>query len=213
MPPDYASLHPGYVRGSMQRRALEVLVDLLEMIEALDRPVERVARVHVFDLLLLRRNALGEYTAVEVLDRVGKIGEHRQLSVRRNLREAAEHDHALLIAVDEHRHDPGAQRRHGRRVSGKHAEIAFRSGYIDLIDFAGEQKLFGRDEIEVESAHARLPHALITSDNCNSVPQNGQYLTGFENHPVEFCIGTRATFSMRMPSSTLNMEFFPEYIA
>src|SRR5262249_25256000 len=47
----------------------------------------------------------------------------------------------------------------------------------------------------------------------SSVPQNGQNLTGFENHPVERCMGTTATFNKRMPSSSLNMEFFPACMA
>jgi hypothetical protein len=39
--PDFASLHPGYAgNASMQRGALQVLVDLLEVIEPLDRLVE-----------------------------------------------------------------------------------------------------------------------------------------------------------------------------
>ena len=53
----------------------------------------------------------------------------------------------------------------------------------------------------------------MSSAGCSSVPQNGQNLTGFENHPVEPCMGTTATFNKRMPSSSLNMEFFPACMA
>ena len=53
----------------------------------------------------------------------------------------------------------------------------------------------------------------MSSADCSSIPQNGQNLTGFENHPTELCMGTTATFSMRMPSSSLNVEFFPACMA
>ena len=39
-------------------------------------------------------------------------------------------------------------------MAGEHAEIALRARDVDLIDLAGEQELFGRDEIEVEGGHA-----------------------------------------------------------
>ena len=97
-----------------------------------------------------------ENVAVELLDRVGEIGEHRELAVGRDFREAAEHDHALRLAVDDNRHDAGPQRRDGRRMSGEHAEIALGARHVDLIDFAGEQELFGGDEIEVEGGHVLL---------------------------------------------------------
>ena len=45
------------------------------------------------------------------------------------------------------------QRGHRRRMAGEHAEIALGPRHVDLIDFAGEEKLFGRDEIEVEGRH------------------------------------------------------------
>ena len=51
------------------------------------------------------------------------------------------------------RQDARADRRHDRRMSGQHAEIAFHAGNVDLIDFAGEGELFGRNEIEVEGGH------------------------------------------------------------
>jgi hypothetical protein len=38
-------------------------------------------------------------------------------------------------------------------MSGQHAEIAFRAGDVNLVDFAGEGELFGGDEIEVEGGH------------------------------------------------------------
>jgi hypothetical protein len=38
-------------------------------------------------------------------------------------------------------------------MSGEHAHVALGPGQIDLGDFAGEQQLFGRDEIEVECGH------------------------------------------------------------
>jgi hypothetical protein len=35
----------------------------------------------------------------------------------------------------------------------KHAEIAFGARHVNLLDFAGEEKPFGRDEIEMEGGH------------------------------------------------------------
>src|SRR6185369_11271041 len=35
----------------------------------------------------------------------------------------------------------------------KHAEVALGPRHVDLIDLAGEQELFGRDEIELEGGH------------------------------------------------------------
>ena len=38
-------------------------------------------------------------------------------------------------------------------MAGEHAEVALGAGHVDLIDLAGEQQLFRRDEIEVEGGH------------------------------------------------------------
>src|SRR6187399_2928931 len=78
----------------MHRRPLQMLVDLLEVIEPLDRLVERRA-FRLLDLLFLRSDALGENVAIEVFHRVGEIREHRELAVGRDLGKTAEHDHAL----------------------------------------------------------------------------------------------------------------------
>ena len=67
--------------------------------------------------------------------------------------DTAGHDDFLARPTDEHRDDARADRRDNRRVAGEHAEITFHAGNVDLIDLAGEGKLFGRDEIEVEGGH------------------------------------------------------------
>src|SRR4029079_8242848 len=51
--------------------------------------------------------------------------------------------------------DTRPHRRHDRGVAGKHAEIALPTGNVNLIDFAGEGELFGRNEIEVEGGHEK----------------------------------------------------------
>ena len=57
---------------------------------------------------------------------------------------------------------PGRMRRHHRRVTGEHAEIAFGARDVDLIDLAGEHELLGRHEIELEGGHVcLLPDLLI----------------------------------------------------
>ena len=48
---------------------------------------------------------------------------------------------------------PGPDRGDDRRMAGEHAEITLDAGNVNLIDFAGEGELFGRDEIEVEGGH------------------------------------------------------------
>jgi hypothetical protein len=128
------------------------------MIQPLDLAVEQRA-FHPLDLLLLRADALGEHGAVELLDRIGKVGENGQLAVGRDLREAAEHHHPLRLTVDEHRHDPGPQRRDGRRMAGEHAEIALRTRHVDLVDFAGEQQFLRRNEIKMKGRHFVLANS------------------------------------------------------
>ena len=103
---------------------------------------------------MLRDAASAASAAVEILDRVGDVGEHGQLAVRADLGKAAEHDHALrLLAADIDRHDARPQQRDQRRMAGQHAEIALGARHVDLIDLAGERELFRRDEIEVEGGH------------------------------------------------------------
>ena len=51
--------------------------------------------------------------------------------------------------------DARADRSYDRRMSGENAEIAFHAGDVNLIDFAGEGELFGRDEIEMEGGHGK----------------------------------------------------------
>ena len=41
-------------------------------------------------------------------------------------------------------------------MTGEHAEITLGAWHIDLLDVAGEQELFGRDQIEVECGHALI---------------------------------------------------------
>ena len=48
-------------------------------------------------------------------------------------------------------------------MSGEHAEIALGARHVDLIDFAGEEELLGRDEIEVEGGHVVYPIAQLSS--------------------------------------------------
>ena len=123
----------------MHRSAFHVLVDLLEMIKPLDLPIEHRALLHLANLLFLLGNPLGQDRAIEVFLRVGQISEHGELAVGRHLGKAAEHDHALRLSADMNDHDPGPQRRHDRRMTGEHAEIAFAARHVDLIDFTGAE--------------------------------------------------------------------------
>ena len=97
-------------------------------------------------------NLVGELGPIQILERGGDIGQHGETLVG-HFGKAAEHDDLLVLAARNHRQDSRPDRRHDRRVSGEHAEIAFDAGDVNLIDFAGEGELFGRDEIEVEGGH------------------------------------------------------------
>ena len=44
-------------------------------------------------------------------------------------------------------------------MAGEHAEVALGAGHVDLLDVAGEQKLFRRDEIELEGGHQTIRYA------------------------------------------------------
>src|SRR3954467_14101023 len=52
----------------------------------------------------------------------------------------------------------------------KHAKIAFGPGNIDLVDLAREGKLFGRDEIELESGHGLSAFSLSLAGLTPRVP-------------------------------------------
>ena len=95
---------------------------------------------------------VGELRPVELLDRGRDVGQHGETLVG-HFGKPAEHDDLLLRAARRHRQDARPDRGHDRRMSGEHAEITLDAGNVDLIDFAGEGELFGRDEIEVEGGH------------------------------------------------------------
>ena len=72
----------------------------------------------------------------------------------RHFGEAAEHDHLLVRAAGGDGRDYRTDRGDDRRMAGRHAEIAFHAGDVNLIDFAGEGEFFGgRQQIEVEGGH------------------------------------------------------------
>ena len=41
-------------------------------------------------------------------------------------------------------------------MAGQHAEIALGAGHVHLLDLAGEQQLFRRDQIEMKCGHYSL---------------------------------------------------------
>ena len=115
----------------MHRGGHDVLLDRLEVIEALDGSIKCVA------FLLLQTffhfgNLVRESFAVEFLQRGRSIGENRQALVG-DFRKTAKHDDLLVLAASGHRHDAGTNGCHQRRVSGHHAEIAIGAG--DTVQF------------------------------------------------------------------------------
>src|SRR4029077_4253641 len=129
----------------------EFVLDALEVIEPRDLAVELGA--FLFGKLGLHfGDCIGELGTIEILQRHGDVGEHRETSVR-HLRKAARHDDLFLLAAGNHGQDAGPHHGNDRSMSGQHAEIALEAGNIDLVHLAGKGELLGRDEIEVECGH------------------------------------------------------------
>src|SRR6478752_10355677 len=135
----------------MHRRRAEFVPDALEVIEPLDRAIEFGA-VLLGELGFHLGNRVGEFRAIEFLDRGGDIGEHRKAFLR-HFGETAEHNELLMRAARGNREDSRPDRGDDRRMAGEHAEIALDAGDVNLIDFAGEGEFFRGDEIEMEGSH------------------------------------------------------------
>src|ERR1700710_2196354 len=131
------SMRPGALhRVLVHCGRVELLLDALEVVQPLDRMVELRA-------FLLRKlgfhlgDGVGKLRTVELGRRGGDVGEHGQ-ALLRHFGKAAEHDDLLVRAAGGDGEDARADRGHDRRMSGQNAEIAFRAGDVNLIDFAGE---------------------------------------------------------------------------
>src|SRR5258708_15441800 len=135
----------------MHRRGIELVLAPLEVIEPLDRAVE-LGAVLLGELGLHVGDLVGEFGAIELLERGGDVGQHREALVG-HFGKPAEHDDLLTRAARRDGEDSWPDRGHDRRMSGEHAEIALDAGDVNLIDFAGEGEFFRGDEIEVEGGH------------------------------------------------------------
>jgi len=135
----------------MHRGRAELVLDVLVVIEPLDRVVEfgafffRKLGFHLAD-------RLGELRAVQLLERGGDIRKHGQ-TLLGDFGKPAQHDDPFVRAAVGHGQDPGPDRGYDWRMSRQHAEVAFDAGNVDLIDLTGEGELFGRDEIKMEGSH------------------------------------------------------------
>ena len=98
----------------------------------------------------------GERRHVEIVPRHRAVGEHRQ-SGGADLGKTADHHDRLAFAAAEDGDDAGPQRGHQRCVAGQDAHVAFGARQVDLIDVAGEQHPFGRDEFEMKVGHFAIP--------------------------------------------------------
>src|SRR6185312_7795659 len=114
----------------------------------LDTTVSRVGGI-----LLGVLDLAGKAFAIEFVEHRRHVGEDCQ-PLEADLREAAGHNHAALLATDVHHDDARLEGGHIGRMTGEHAEIAFGARDINLIDFAGKHEMIRRDEIEVEGGHA-----------------------------------------------------------
>ena len=86
------------LRPSVHRRAGQVPVDGLEVIEPRDQLVELGAGLRLLDAAFQFADARRDHGAVDVFDRFGHVGEHGE-PLRRHFGEAAEHDDLLLAAA------------------------------------------------------------------------------------------------------------------
>src|SRR5262245_4655665 len=140
-----AFAHPTRLRADRGLQRLQLLELECELVAL---PILR----GVGDILLGVLDLAGQLGMIEIVERHGLVGKHGQ-SLRIDLGKAAV-DHDLeLPALTKKRQDAWPHRGHKRRMAGEHAEVALRARHVDLIDVAREQKLLGRDEIEVESCH------------------------------------------------------------
>src|SRR3954470_5398872 len=146
------SLSPGAVhRGLVHRRAAELLLDALEVVEPGDGLIELVAFV-LLQALFHLRDGRGELGPVELGQRGRDVGEYGQ-ALLGDFGDTAEHDDLLVLAAGGHGENAGPDRGNDRRMSRQHAEVTLDAGNIALVDLAREGELFRRDEIEVEGGH------------------------------------------------------------
>src|SRR4029079_17109999 len=151
--PGFAASPGAMHRGLVHSRCADFLLDVLEMIEPRDREIELVAFL-LGELRFHLGDGPGALRPVALGRRGRDVGKHGG-TVIRDFREPAEHDDFLLGAAGRNRQDTRADRRDDRSMSGQNAEIAFPAGDVNLIDFAGEGELFGRNQIEVEGGHGK----------------------------------------------------------
>src|SRR5260370_513662 len=151
------------------------------MIEPFDRAVE-LGAFFLGELGFHLGNLVGEPGPIEILQRGGGIREHGQALVR-HFGKADEHDDLLMGSARRRRENAGPDRSHDRCMSGEYAEIALDAGNVDLIDLAGEGKLFGRDEIEVEGGHGLSALSPVTRGLDPPAAQSEKFsFRGFPGH-------------------------------
>src|SRR5712691_3084074 len=138
--------------GSMRQCGLQ----RLQLLKAAGELVALPAVLGVGHVFLGVLDLACEQAAVEILERNGHVREHGEAS-RIDLREAAVDDDLELATLAINRQDSRPQRRDQRGMPGEHAEVALGAWHVDLVDLVGEQKLLGRNKIEMEGGHRSTP--------------------------------------------------------
>ena len=139
-------MSPGAVpRGLVHGRGVELLLDALVVVQPLDGVIEFGAFL-LGERFLHLGDGVAELRAIEFIERGGDVSQNRQ-SIVRNLRETAEHDDLLLLAIGDDGEDARPDRRDDGSMAREHAEITLGAGNVDLIHLTGEGELFGRYEL------------------------------------------------------------------
>src|SRR5262245_1445337 len=134
----------------------------LQLLELVSELVALPILLGVGDILLGALDLAVQLGTIEIIERHRHVGEHGQ-SLRIDLGKAAV-DHELersILTIE--RQDARPTQSDERRVAGEHAEVAFGTRHVDLLDVAGEQELLGRDKIEVEGGHHTCSPAYAAS--------------------------------------------------
>ena len=139
----------------MHRGSVQVIIQRLEVIEPRDLLVER-SRPSSFAIFCSAAWMCSASIAWSNSSAMAALSASTVSPVGDTSAKPPRIDDLHLAAVALDRENAGPQRRDHRRVSGEHAEIALGAGHVDLLDFTGQKKPLGRDEIELKGGHMQI---------------------------------------------------------
>ena len=131
------------------------MTDARSQFETRLRRIDRLGRGQGIGALVGLHAERGIHLRRIVGDRHRHVGEDSETRWT-DLGKTAVDDDSERAAFAVNNQNSRPQCRDHRGMRRKYAEVAFRARNIDLIDLSGEQKLLGRNEIEMESGHRIL---------------------------------------------------------